>query len=102
MKTFFAAALVAAALAWPVAAATDPNRGRALYELRCTSCHSESVHGRVKRAAADFDAVRGWVARWNRDLGIGWSASEIDDVAVWLNMTYYRYPCPAPACRVAS
>lgn len=84
------------------ASGADPDRGRALYEQRCGGCHSESVHGRAKRVAADFAAVRGWVSRWSRSLELGWGAEELDDVAVHLNNTYYRYPCPSPACKVLS
>lgn len=82
-----------------IADGAEAVRGRALYESRCTSCHATSVHGRKKRAAADFEQVRGWVARWNRDVRAGWSEAEIDDVAAYLNNTYYHYPCPPTVCR---
>ncbi|MEO5695413.1 MAG: cytochrome c [Usitatibacter sp.] len=97
------AALTAAAgivLATPrTADGAEEVRGRALYESRCTSCHATSVHGRTKRVAADFEQVRAWVARWNRDIPVGWSDAEIDDVAAYLNNTYYHYPCPPTICR---
>lgn len=80
----------------------DVDRGRALYELRCGNCHTESVHGRAKRVATDFDDVRRWVNRWNETLGLRWADEEVDDVAVHLNMTYYRYPCPPRVCKVIS
>jgi cytochrome c5 len=95
MATRLAAALVAAsALAAGSASGADAERGRALYESRCDSCHSESVHGRAKRVAKDFDDVRRWVGRWNANLGLHWGDEEIDDVSLYLNNTYYRYPCP--------
>lgn len=89
-------------LAPRAAPGADAERGRALYESSCASCHTQSVHGRAKRVAKDFGAVREWVSRWNHDLAIGWSAEEIDDVAVHLNMRYYRYPCPPRICKVVS
>jgi len=93
----------AAALAVPlIATPADVSRGRALYELRCQGCHSESVHARVKRSARDFDDVRRWVARWNASLSLNWDAEEIDDVTLHLNNTYYRYPCPPTVCKVVS
>jgi mono/diheme cytochrome c family protein len=93
----------AAALApAPAAAQADVSRGRALYELRCQGCHSESVHARVKRTAKDFADVRSWVERWNTSLSLRWDAQEVDDVALHLNRTYYRYPCPPAVCRVVS
>ncbi len=80
----------------------DVDRGRALYELRCGGCHSDSVHGRAKRVASGFEGVRQWVNRWNESLGLRWKDEEIDDVAVHLNMTYYRFPCPPRVCKVVS
>jgi cytochrome c len=95
----FAASL--AFLALP-AGAIDPQRGRALYELRCDGCHTESVHGRVHRDARDTAEVRQWVRRWNESLRLGWGEGEIDDVAAWLDAAYYHFPCDTPACRVVS
>lgn len=91
-----------ALLASPVALGADAERGRALYELRCSTCHSESVHGRQKRVATDFEEVRAWVSRWNENLRLRWSSDEVDDVAVHLNSTYYRYKCPSHVCTVIS
>lgn len=94
--------VAAAALAAGPAVGADYTRGRALYENRCNDCHSESVHGREKRVAKDFDEVRGWVERWNRTLRAGWGEGEVNDVAVYLNATYYSYPCPPDVCKVVS
>lgn len=96
------AAAIAALFAPRGVSAADVERGRALYELRCGTCHSESVHGRAKRVAADFADVRRWVVRWGASLGLAWSDEEVDDVAVYLNATYYRYPCPPNVCKVVS
>ena len=91
---------LAFACALPFAASgADAERGRALYETRCDSCHAASVHGRAKREANGFDAVRGWVQRWSGNLGLKWTAEEIDDVTVFLNGRYYRFPCPPTACK---
>jgi hypothetical protein len=84
------------------ASGADAERGAALYESRCGTCHSESVHGRSKRVATDFGQVRGWVSRWNENLGLRWGDEEIDDVSVYLNNTYYRYACPPQVCKVIS
>jgi mono/diheme cytochrome c family protein len=89
-------------LAGRSASAADAERGRALYDSRCAVCHDRSVHARQKRVAADFAAVQAWVRRWSADLGLFWGAEEIDDVAVYLNKTVYRHPCPTTACPVVS
>lgn len=84
------------------ASAADAERGRQLYESRCGGCHAVSVHGRAKRVAGDFAALRAWVARWNDSLGLRWGGEEIDDVAVHLNLAYYRFACPPEVCKVVS
>ena len=93
------AALVLAALGLaPPAAATDAARGQALYESRCGGCHTKSVHQREARKAATFEGVLAQVSRWNAALGGDWNAEDIEDVAMYLNQRYYRYPCPASVC----
>lgn len=95
--TACAALLVAGA-----ASGADPDRGRGLYEQRCGECHAESVHGRAKRVARDFDGIQGWVKRWNETLGLRWNDEDIDDVTVFLNSRYYRFSCPPRICKVVS
>ena len=102
-RTLLALAALAAAPAFAASgAAPDPERGRALYEMRCLGCHGESVHSREKRAAQDYASIRAWVARWNETLGARWGSDEVDDVVAYLNAAYYRYPCPPTACKVVS
>lgn len=81
--------------------AADPERGQALYENRCGECHSQSVHNRSARAARDFTGVLDQVRRWDRNLGARWTDEDIRDVTVYLTMTFYKYPCPAPMCSAA-
>jgi cytochrome c5 len=95
-------ALPAACLAIAAAPPPDLQRGRGLYELRCDGCHSESVHGRAHRVARDRAEIRAWVRRWNDHLRLGWGDDEIEDVAAWLDATYYHFPCDTPACRAVS
>jgi hypothetical protein len=97
---FRTALLIAAAAIAPVgvAPAADLERGRYLYESRCGGCHAESVHGREKRAARDFEEVRGWVRRWSANLGLKWADDDVGDVTVHLNARYYKYACPPADC----
>jgi hypothetical protein len=104
-RILFIGVVIAAAIVLAAprgAAGADPQRGRVLYEASCGNCHSESVHGRAKRVATDFTEVRRWVSRWNESLALRWGDEEIDDVALHLNDTYYRYPCPPSVCKVVS
>jgi mono/diheme cytochrome c family protein len=81
------------------AAAADAERGGQLYETRCKACHASSVHQRSARKAKSFDGVRVQVLRWSNEVGGTWSGDEIDDVALYLNRRYYRFPCPQSVCK---
>lgn len=103
LALFLATLAAASALAVEIAAPLpDPARGRSLYELRCGECHGESVHGRAHRVARDLEDIRQWVRRWSDQLHLGWGREEVDDVAAYLNATYYRFACDAPDCDVVS
>jgi hypothetical protein len=84
----------------PVASAQDlaAERGRALYEARCDTCHESSVHKRSPRSASDFAQIREFVMRWDRHLGSSWRDDEINAVTRYLNDRYYKYPCPQTIC----
>jgi hypothetical protein len=92
------AAALAAALGASHAHAADPARGRALYEARCGGCHNESVHNDNSRKARNFEEARRRVADFGERLDAKWSAAQVDDVAVFLNERYYRFPCPPALC----
>ena len=81
------------------AIAADPVRGSALYETRCLACHASSVHKPGARKAKSFDGLRAQVLRWSAEAGGNWSADEIDDVTLYLNERFYRFPCPQIVCR---
>lgn len=78
--------------------AADPNRGQAMYELRCIECHDVSVHGRKNLAAKNYEEIRSWVTRWNSTLGGLWDKEDVEDVSAYLNTRYYRYPCTGLQC----
>lgn len=82
--------------------AADALRGQSLYETHCGGCHGESVHGRVSRVATDYAAIRAWVERWRTTLSLPWVKEEVEDVTLYLNATYYRFPCPPSVCTVVS
>jgi mono/diheme cytochrome c family protein len=97
-RTMVALSITLSALTSSTASPADSGRGRALYELRCVACHSESVHSRDKRVATNYDEIRHWVTRWNAELGAHWNKEEIEDVTAYLNERFYSYPCPSQQC----
>jgi mono/diheme cytochrome c family protein len=80
-------------------AAVDAERGKILYETRCSACHASSVHQRSARKAKSFGGVRVQVVRWSTEVGGSWSGDEIDDVTRYLNQRYYRFRCPQSVCK---
>lgn len=80
-----------AATAQPV---DNPNRGQLLYATHCVACHSAKMHWRANKHATDWASLRAQVRRWQAIQGLGWSDSDIDDVARYLNTLYYRYATP--------
>ena len=93
-------ALGFAGLCWAQGPA-DAERGKILYETRCSACHASSVHQRNARKATSLDSLRAQVLRWSVETGGSWSAGEIDDLTLYLNQRYYRFPCPPPLCTAA-
>ncbi|MGE5615755.1 MAG: hypothetical protein ACM3X5_02455 [Bacillota bacterium] len=94
--TIGALSLAAIAVLLPAAGiAADAERGRQLYEQRCTACHTQSVHKRGNHKARDYNEVREWVERWNDAFNLGWDDEAVEDVTVFLNTTVYNYAVPA-------
>ena len=67
-------------------------RGELLYSTHCIECHTTQMHWRAQRKAVDWDTLRFQVRRWQGVVNLGWSDTDIDDVARYLNDTIYRFP----------
>lgn len=70
----------------------NADRGQLLYSLHCASCHDTEVHWREKKLATNWPALLEQVGRWQKNLSLEWNDSDIDDVAGYLNATYYHFP----------
>ncbi len=74
------------------------SRGELLYTTHCISCHTTQIHWRDGRAATNWSGLAFQVRRWQGAASLGWSESDILDVARYLNETIYRFdPGTAPA-----
>lgn len=69
-----------------------PARGELLYTTHCVACHTREVHWRARRVARDWSSLTAETQRWQRNLGLGWSDDDVDEVARYLNTTIYRFP----------
>ena len=67
------------------------DRGQALYENHCKSCHESWAHAREGREASSVDALRKRVAAWSLHSGLDWSDEDVEDVVAYLNRQFYRF-----------
>jgi mono/diheme cytochrome c family protein len=87
-----------ACVAGPSSAQTGaaPSGGALLYDTYCVSCHTTQIHWRDRKLARDYASLTRQVMRWQANVGLQWTAEEIDEVARYLNATIYHLPQPAP------
>jgi mono/diheme cytochrome c family protein len=83
------------ALALPLVAAAQGlpqpgSRGQLLYGNHCIACHTTQMHWRDKKLVTDWPSLKVQVRRWQGTAQLNWSEEDIDDVARFLNDTYYR------------
>jgi hypothetical protein len=50
------------------------------------------VHWREKKLATNWFALLMQVNRWQKNLSLEWNDSDVNDVAAYLNATYYHFP----------
>ncbi len=73
-----------------VAAEVPFDRGQALYEHHCMSCHESWAHTRAGRHVRTLGELRSRTEAWSVHSHLDWSAEEIDDVTDYLNRTFYQ------------
>jgi mono/diheme cytochrome c family protein len=67
------------------------DRGQALYENHCQSCHEVKVHMRSTRRATSIEDLRQRVASWSYHAALDWSAEEVGDVVDYLDREFYHF-----------
>lgn len=82
--------LCAALLLFVPGAIAEFERGQALYENHCRSCHESWAHERVESRINSLHALRQRVTAWSVHSGLGWGSDEIDDVTDYLNRHFYK------------
>ena len=68
----------------------DLERGRALYENHCITCHGQSVHRRASTTAPTHAELRQIVQQWQEAEGLHWTEEDIVDVTAFLERVVYR------------
>ncbi len=74
--------------------AVPATRGELLYSTHCVECHNTQMHWRANSVVRDWTGLKAQVRRWQGNANLGWSESDIDDVARHLNASIYRLPSP--------
>jgi len=92
-RTLITTSLVLAAVAAPAPGlAADIGHGRQLQQKNCMGCHDDSVYTRQDRKISTLDGLQKQVQRCELTLGLKWFDEDVDDVAAYLNDSYYRFP----------
>jgi len=69
----------------------DTQRGAALYENHCQACHTDAIHQRNNSKVENRSALLAWITAWSTHAGLNWNKEDIEDVAGFMNLTYYRF-----------
>jgi mono/diheme cytochrome c family protein len=72
-------------------ASGDAANGETLYKSNCFTCHNPSIHTRPDKIIFSKKALRNRVEFCEGNAGLSWTSQQIDDVAEYLNQTYYKY-----------
>ena len=73
------------------AAFADLDNGKKLLDEQCMKCHDDSVYTRANRFITNKAALRKQVDRCHLNTGAQWFDTDVDDVANYLNETYYKF-----------
>jgi len=106
MQNQYKRAVLLALLICPPAYAADADNGEQLYQsvavemsvngltfkdANCETCHSNQVYQRENRIIKSYPSLVAMVERCNTNLDAGWFPDDVEDVAAYLNRTYYHF-----------
>ncbi|MGB5260221.1 MAG: cytochrome c [Gammaproteobacteria bacterium] len=92
MKTRFHI-LIASLLVFPAAAssAADTGHGKTLVQQHCTACHKDGVYTRQNRRVTSLEGLHKQVKRCELTLELKWFDDDVNDVAGYLNESFYKF-----------
>jgi mono/diheme cytochrome c family protein len=87
-----AAALAGVTVSVVALRAMEFDRGEALYENHCATCHDPQAHlaGEMRHVTTMAD-LRARVVAWSVHSGLNWSDEDVNDVTDFLNRRFYRF-----------
>ncbi len=76
----------------------DIEKGKALHQENCVSCHSAMTGGdgsvlytRTDRRVTSTDGLQKQIHRCQSSLELNWSTQQLEDVHQYLNANFYNY-----------
>ncbi len=92
MKNHSYSLLFAIIFAIPVSGmAADTSHGKSLQQENCMSCHDDGVYTRNDRRVTTLDGLNKQVKRCELSLGLQWFDDDVNDVAGYLNESFYKF-----------
>ena len=86
----YARAVLLGAFAMPLQAA-DIDNGDDLHFTHCTGCHDDSIYTRDNRRVQSLQRLGEQVRFCKDSLELSWFDEDVDDVAEYLNRSYYHF-----------
>lgn len=68
--------------------------GKEIHDKNCISCHDSSVYTRLERRMNNYPELLAQVRRCDANLATRLFDEEIQQVALYLNQTYYQFNLP--------
>jgi mono/diheme cytochrome c family protein len=68
--------------------------GQAIHDQNCISCHDSSIYSRPERRIANYSELLAQVRRCNGNLAERLYDEELQEIALYLNKTYYSLKQP--------
>jgi cytochrome c2 len=75
----------------PPVYAEDFRRGQNLYDDHCDVCHESFTHPGKDHHVKSLSDLRKRIAAWAAHTGLEWDEEDVNDVAYYLNTTYYHF-----------
>jgi cytochrome c peroxidase len=83
--------VLTASAATPLSVAAEQEKGSALYQQHCVSCHGSEIYTREDRKVNSLPGLQRQVQRCETALGLRWFDEDIGDVAAYLNESFYHF-----------
>lgn len=83
--------LIAVLLLTGPAVAADLAKGKALHDSICKTCHQSDYYTRKNSIIHSSAELKKQVTNCQTGAGEHWTSTQIEDVAAYLNATYYKF-----------